>query len=151
MKLGFVNKKKIGDSRPAFRTRTYLLALALALVAPGLAFTGYVMTRYAEAERARVEAQASDAARNLAAAIDLRMSGLIEALRVLAASNDIDPANMRAFQSRAEEMREIIGRNIVLRAPDGQQLVNARMPYGASLPRLQLPADARADRACEHV
>lgn len=144
MKLGFVNKKKIGDSRPAFRTRTYLLALALALVAPGLAFTGYVMTRYAEAERARVEAQASDAARNLAAAIDLRMSGLIEALRVLAASNDIDPANMRVFQSRAEEMREIIGRNIVLRAPDGQQLVNARMPYGASLPRLQLPADARA-------
>jgi two-component sensor histidine kinase/PAS domain-containing protein len=143
MKLSFENKAEIGEGRPAFRTRTYLIALAFALVAPVLVFTGYVLMRYADVERGRIEAQTSDVARNLAAAVDLRISGLIEALRVLAASNDIDPADMRAFQQRAEDMRDIIGRNIVLRAADGQQLVNARIPFGAPLPRLQLPVDAR--------
>ena len=66
------NEKRINiDQRPAFKTRTYLLALVLALVIPSLLFTGYVLMRYADAERARIEAQAEDEARNLAAAVDL--------------------------------------------------------------------------------
>ncbi len=139
------NEKRINiDQRPAFKTRTYLLALVLALVIPSLLFTGYVLMRYADAERARIEAQAEDEARNLAAAVDLRVSGLIEGLRMLAASSNLDESDLSQFHRRVVEMREIIGHNIVLRDVSGQQIVNARVPWGQSLPAMNLPADERA-------
>lgn len=137
-------RKMSQDARPAFSTRTYLLALVLALVIPSLLFTGYVLTRFADAERSRIEQQAADEARNLAAAVDLRVSGLIEALRVLAGSNNLHDADLSQFHRRAVEMREIVGRNIVLRDVSGQQLVNARVPWGEPLPGLTLPADVDA-------
>ncbi|MDB5571495.1 MAG: histidine kinase [Hyphomicrobiales bacterium] len=130
--------------RPAFSARAYLLALVLALVIPGLIFTGYVLMRFASAERARIEEQVQTEARNLSGALDRRIAGLIEALRVLAASSDFENADLDEFHKRATEAREIVGRNIVLRGASGQQLVNARIPRGAELPRLVLPADQRA-------
>lgn len=140
-----VDERKMSlDQRPAFSTRTYLLALVLALVIPSLLFTGYVLTRYADAERSRIEQQATDEARNLAAAVDLRVSGLIEALRVLAGSSNLDEPDVSQFHRRAVEMRDIVGRNIVLRDMSGQQIVNARVPLGEPLPSLKLPADASA-------
>ena len=138
----FSLEKTMPDKRPAFSTRTYLLALVLALVIPSLVFTGYVLMRYAGAERLRIEEQAAVEASNLAAAVDLRVSGLIEALRVLAGSSNLDEPNLSYFHRRAVEMRNIMGRNIVLRDTDGQQIVNARIPWGEPLPRLVLPADA---------
>lgn len=132
------------DKRPAFSTRTYLLALVLALVIPSLLFTGYVLVRYAEAERSRIEEQAAVEARNLAAAVDLRVSGLIEALRVLAGSSNLDDPDLSHFHRRAVEMRNIMGRNIVLRDAFGQQVINAPIPWGEPLPRLALNADASA-------
>ena len=145
MKQGLGKDDKINtDNAPAFKTRTYLLALVLALVIPSLLFTGYVLMRYADAERARIEAQAEDEARNLAAAVDLRVSGLIEGLRMLAGSGNLDETDLSQFHRRAAEMREIVGHNIVLRDVSGQQIVNARVPWGQPLPGMNLPADERA-------
>ncbi len=130
--------------RPAFSTRTYLLALVLALVGPGLLFTGYVLMRYVSAERTSIEEQVAMEARNRSGALERRITGLIEALRVLGASTKLDDDDLESFHRRAIEARDIVGRNIVLRSTTGQQLVNARLPLGLKLPTLILPADQRA-------
>ncbi|HEY8580826.1 MAG TPA: cache domain-containing protein, partial [Beijerinckiaceae bacterium] len=144
--MGFDEADKTDGTQPrrAHRLRAYLALLVLALVLPGLLFTGYVLHRYAEAERARLEAQVSAQAHNVAAAVDRRLGGLLEALRVLAVTSDLSDDDLAAFHRRAVEAREIVGRNIVLRAESGQQLVNARVPWGAPLPVVRLDADRRA-------
>src|SRR5215213_1876732 len=51
-------------------TRAQLVAFALGLVLPILAFVGLVLLEFAASERARVEQSALDKARNTALAID---------------------------------------------------------------------------------
>lgn len=131
------------EKGPALSLRIYLATLVLALVVPGLCFTGYILVRFAAAERARIEKQVDDEAQMLSAAIDRRIGGLMGALRVLATSNELDERDIQRFYRRAAEARAIVGRNIVLRSLDGQQLVNARVSEGEPLPTVNLPADER--------
>lgn len=144
MTFGSTTPAEDETNRPsAWRLRAYLATLVLALVVPGLLFTGFLLDRYAKAERARMEQQVQERASNIAAAVDRRIGGLIEALRVLAMSS-LDEGGVEAFHRRAVEARDIVGRNIVLREASGQQVANARVAWGAPLPRLRLPSDERA-------
>ncbi|MFN3892288.1 MAG: sensor histidine kinase [Beijerinckiaceae bacterium] len=134
--------QKVG--KVSFPARFLLAVLVLAVAAPAILVTGYVLMRYADAERMRLEEQLRDEARAIASAIDARFSSMIEAVQVLALTQEFDPEGLREFHARAERARGVLGRNIVLRELDGQQVVNPRVPWGIPLPRNARDDDRRA-------
>jgi len=122
--------------------RRQLAFFAAALCLPLLAFMAYILFNLAIAERERLEARASEAARDLSAAIDRELLGLTSALEVLAVSPQLQVGDVRGFHAKASQVDDRLGFNAVLRTPDGQQLVNLRRPYGSQLPSTPQPSDA---------
>ena len=133
--------KDKGRKTASFPARFYLVALVLAVAAPSILVTGYLLMRYAEAERARLEEQVRDEARAIASALDRRFASMIEAVQVLALTQDLDRQGLEEFHARAARAKGILGRNIVLRDLDGQQIVNPRASQGQPLPRTLRQAD----------
>ncbi|MDP2355184.1 MAG: HWE histidine kinase domain-containing protein [Beijerinckiaceae bacterium] len=137
-------RKNSVRNRASFPARFYLAALVLAIAAPTLLTTGYVLMRYADAERTRLEEQLRDEARTIVSALDRRFAGLIDAMQVLAQTQEFDPRGLEDFYSRAGRARDVLGRNVILRDLDGLQLVNPRLPWGQPLPRSARPEDKLA-------
>jgi hypothetical protein len=82
-------------------TRAQLVAFALALVLPILAFVGFLLFQFATAERARVEQDALDNARSMALAVDRELGGLAAALNVLASSPLLRSDDLEGFYRQA--------------------------------------------------
>ncbi len=131
----------------ALRRQLALFAAALGL--PILVFVAFILGSLALAERDRIENEAEAAARTLASSVDRELLGLTSALQVLAVSPELFAGDLAAFHARATRLREELGVNAVLRALDGQQLLNVRVPFGEPLPRTPSPNDQQviaADR-----
>lgn len=133
--------KESGRTAASLPARFWLVALVLAVAAPAILVTGYLLMRYAEAERARLEEQVRDEARTIASALDRRFTGMIEAVQVLALTQDFDAPGIEEFRARAARARGILGRNIVLRNLEGRQIVNPRLQRGRPLPGTLRPTD----------
>ena len=124
-----------------FSTQVYLIALVVALIGPGLLFTAILLFRYAGTERARFEQDARENVRGIALSIDRDTAGLVSVLQTLATSPRLKDAEFENFDAQARLVRETVGLDILLRQPDGQQLVNTSVPRGAPLPKTALPFD----------
>jgi PAS domain S-box-containing protein len=129
------------SSESGSSTRAQLVAFALALVLPILAFIGFVLFQFAVSERARVEQSALDKARNMAVALDRELGGFASALNVLASSPALRSGDLEGFYRQAAEVRDRTGYWVVLsdRATN-QQLVNTRVPWGTPLPISAIPS-----------
>lgn len=127
--------------RNGFSTQVYLVALVVALIGPGLLFTGILLMRYASAERARFEQDARENVRGIALSLDRDTAGLVSVLQTLATSPRIREGEFAAFDAQARLVRETIDLDVLLRRPDGQEVVNTGVPSGAPLPTVPLPFD----------
>jgi signal transduction histidine kinase/ActR/RegA family two-component response regulator len=119
-----------------------LVLFALLLALPVLAFAAIALWQFAVSERARLEAQALDAARSARIAVDRELAGLEAALETLSLSRPLREGDLDGFHRQAEEMRAMLGLVAVLRDASGQQLVNPRVPRGQPLPQGNLVAPA---------
>lgn len=119
--------------------RWHLALLAAALALPILAFAGLLLWRTAEAERARLEAEALSVAGAAANAVEREITGLAYALDVLALSARLRSGDLPGFHAQITEIRDRFGLNTVLRDTTGQQLVSARVPWGQPLPVGNIP------------
>ncbi|AWN46355.1 histidine kinase [Methylobacterium terrae] len=133
--------------RDGLSTQVYLVALAIALIGPGLLFTAVLLGRYAALERIRFEQDARESVRGIALSIDRDMAGLVSVLQTLATSPrlrqaGLGPGNLGGFDVQARAVRETTGLELSLRRPDGTQLVNTALPPGAPLPQDPHPEDA---------
>ena len=117
--------------------RVILTGIVFALVFPGLVFCGVLLGRFASAERSRSEAEAQATAVRTADALDRELGSLIGTLRALATSPALADDDLVAFARQVRAIAAVNGQNIVLSDPIGQQLVNTRLPPGASLPRVE--------------
>ncbi len=124
-----------------FSTQVYLVALVIALIGPGLIFTAILLMRYAAAERARFEQDARENVRGIALSIDRDTAGLVSVLQTLATSPRLKDGEFEAFDAQARLVRDAIDLDIVLRKPDGQQVVNTGLKRNATLPLSTLPFD----------
>ena len=136
---------KTKGSGPSYSVPTQLIILALVavLVVPGIAFAGLLLARYAHSERARYELESVDVARAASTALDRYLNGLQTTLQTLSTSAFLAAGDLEAFHQQAERIKSFIGADIGLRRPDGQQLVNTRLPWGAALPATPLAIDAQ--------
>lgn len=125
-----------GRSRPV---RWHLAALAAALALPILGFVATLLWRVSVAERDRLEGEALNTARAASVALDRELTGLASALNVLALSASLQEGDLAAFHRKTVDIQDRLGISAVLRDRTGQQLVNVRSPWGAPLPKANLP------------
>ncbi|WP_407526848.1 sensor histidine kinase [Methylobacterium oryzisoli] len=122
-------------------TQVYLVALAIALIGPGLLFTAVLLVRYASLERTRFEQDARETVRGIALAVDRDTAGLVSVLQTLATSPRLREGEFSTFEAQARAVTGTLGLTLSLRRPDGAQLVNTALPPGAPLPMASRPYD----------
>lgn len=127
--------------RNGFSTQVYLVALVVALIGPGLLFTAILLMRYASAERARFEQDARENVRGISLSLDRDVAGLVSVLQTLATSPRLREGDFSAFDAQARLVRNSIDLDVLLRRPNGQEVVNTGVPRGAPLPVAPLPID----------
>ena len=120
--------------RPSIARR--LVFLVIVAITPIPAFTGILIARYAEMERAGYDEQMLATARALSLAIDREIAAQHAIVLALSGNSDLLDRNWRAFYDRAKSiMGDDTERRIIVFDPSGQQLLNTLIPYGDELPR----------------
>src|SRR5262245_22474786 len=126
-------------------TRLYLFALVTAALVPLLAFTAFLLTRYAASERARFEAEALQMAYHTALVVDAELEKLAAMLQGLASSSALARNELPAFHAEAVRLVHGTDALVVLREPGPRQVLNTQRPYGDELPpAVPIAADALA-------
>lgn len=126
---------------PRFSTHALLVLLIILLLGPGLGFAGFLLLRYASAEQERYTFDALSTARYIAVVIDRDFEGLMSTLGALSTGTRLRTGDFAGFHSQATQVSKIIGADIVLRTPDGQEIVNTARPWGAALSPSHLAID----------
>ncbi len=132
-------------------TQAFLAALVLVLVGPGLVFTGFLLARYADTKRDMYAQEAQNIARQMANAIDRDLTGLLTTLQSVSTSSLLADGDVPGFYAQVSTIKSFIGADLGLRLPDGQMIVNTRLPLGTDLPRANLPIDRRVIETGEPV
>lgn len=115
-----------------------LVVFALVIGLPVLGFCAVALSRYAEAERREAVNLASSVARSLSVEIDKDLAAQLAMLDVLARSPLLVSDELSAFYEMAVLALGRRDVNVVLRDREGQQLLNTREAWAASLPKVPL-------------
>jgi PAS domain S-box-containing protein len=121
--------------------RGHLMVLVAVALLPVLIFAGVMIAALGRQERAAVERGLLDTARALSLAVDRELAASIRSLQLLAQSEHLQSGDLKKFHEQSAAILPAIGvwETVVLTEPSGQQVVNLRRPFGASLPRTGLP------------
>ena len=119
----------------AFSFRAILFTIAIVGIVPTLAFSGFLLTRYADSERARAERALVESTRAIARGIDAQFIAAESALMALRDAPSLETGDLIEFENRLRRTAAQTGRPFALLGPDGQQLINTFLPAGAPLPR----------------
>ena len=121
---------------------SHLVIFTAVLLVPILFFAGILLWEFSKSERARYEQDALETARRLSAVVDRELSKFQGALVGLSTTRQIDLNNQKELFQQAMEVSRFIGSVVVIKDTNGQQLVNTRLGFGATLP-VSLPEGDR--------
>jgi signal transduction histidine kinase len=114
--------------------RTFMVGLILVIVLPLLAFSAFLVLRSAEHEQEIMANTVRERTQAAAAAVDQEIGLLRARLFAIAASRHLQAGNLASFHAQASEVARELGLTIVLSDPDGQEIINTRVPFGGKLP-----------------
>jgi PAS domain S-box-containing protein len=124
-------------SRP--RPLAHFVSLLLfAMFLPTLVLGAVVVSRVGLLDRGRANQQALQVALSVSADIDREIDGGIETLVALATSVALRQGDLSQFYEQAAQTMRYRQLHVLLRALDGQQILNTRVPYGAPIPKQDL-------------
>lgn len=124
--------------------RFWLTCLVIGCVLPATLGSAFLFTISYRQQQAILERNTIATARALMQAIDAELFGVQSALQVLAASQRLASGDLASFYRQANEaLPNIAGNYIVITDSTGQQRLNTLKPFGASLPKVPLSAQAR--------
>jgi len=129
----------------AYPLKWHLVLLVTGALLPVVAFAIVIVHQLSVGEREATERRTLVAARNLAEAVEQETSGTIRILEALAASEQLEQRNLDAFYREAVRVlgSQPTWSTIILLTPEGQQILNARQPFGAILPLTNEPDSLR--------
>ena len=108
--------------------------MAAAVLLPLVLLSAIALGLLLKAEREAAQRSVQETARLISLAVDQELASAESALRVLAGSAYLAKGDLGSFYAQAVKARTSEDAWILLYAPDGQQLVNTRLPFGAELP-----------------
>jgi signal transduction histidine kinase len=139
-------------SRRVPRLRTHLVALALVVLLPMLAFAAIASWATLRSARDASEARLLETARALSAALDNVITAHVAALTALAAAPDAQPGgDLERLRVQAAITGAALGSAVIVFAPDGAQLLNTQVPPGAPLPGAGAPLGSLAANGLRRV
>lgn len=120
----------------AMKLRTFLLAVIGLTLVTMLVVAGTAIWWAHQDERRAMEQALLYHARSLTVAVDREVETSLAGLRGLAASGDLDAADLRRFYEQARLAREASPRwlTVSLADPSGRQVLNLLRPLGSPLP-----------------
>lgn len=118
------------------RIRSRLLLLVLAVLVPAVVGAAIGIGYIYREEQKLYRQSMRETARALALVLDREMATREAVLRTLAASPALDNQDFESFHRQAQSVANERNAAILLSDHDGRQIVNTRLPYGASLPRM---------------
>lgn len=124
--------------RPGRSINFRLVLLVLSILLPAVLLVGGLIWRIGQLDRVRADQQALQLARGVAADLDREADGWIETLLALASSPSLLRGDLEQFHRQASETLRFRQLHALVRMPDGQQIMNTRVPFGALLPRSPL-------------
>src|SRR5580704_3594439 len=119
--------------RGRYSVRVYAIAIALIILAPALILAGYFATWSARSERAQLEQNAKDEAREATAAIERDIIGTQNVLVTLASSPFLQIGDIEGFYRQAADVSQQVGLQLVLHDRHLNQLANTAFPWGTAL------------------
>ena len=127
--------------------RIWLLLLSFVSAAPIALFSSYAVFQFAQHQRREVTQSLDEHARIAATAIGLRLEALVASLTTLAQSDAAQRGDLRTLHATARRVqsRQPGVAAIVLIGPDGGNLFNSNLDWGAALP--VIPAQESTRRA----
>lgn len=114
--------------------RLSILLIALAASLPLLALAGLLAQGYVRAETERFERSIRDATVAVALAVERDLTASMTVLRTLATSQALQAGDLATFHAQALAVRDLLGANVILRTPEGRQLVSTFHRWGDPLP-----------------
>lgn len=111
-------------------SRAIAVAIVAVIIIPGMLFAAFLLQRFAQSERARYDAEAREVARAATSLLDSKLQGWKTTLHTLGTSENLRQGNLEAFYRQTLRVKELVGADIGLRAPDGTQIMNTRVPFG---------------------
>lgn len=108
------------------------IALPAALLGIALVYQAYRNEREALARHMLTTARA------ISALVDQELAESASLLQVLSTSSRLVQNDLIGFDARARFLMKDSDRWLILLRPDGQQLINTRLPIGTALPRVEL-------------
>ncbi len=135
------------SDRYGYSVRAHLAIYTVALVTPVLFFAAFLFWQVAATERARIESEASNGSKSIAAALDREFAGLFASIDVMSLSANLQSGDFEAFHRQAAVLDRRQNITMILTDMSGQQLVNSQMPWGTPLPRTNVQFDPAALQA----
>ena len=134
------------------KLRSQLMLLALAALLPVAVLAAILGAFLIDQQRETFRRGTQDRVRALTTAVDAELNGSIDVLRALANVRSIDEGNLRLFRETAAQIlkEQDNWATINLALPDGQQIVNMRIPEGEPLPRIP-PSDESVARVVQFL
>ena len=120
------------------RLRAYLLFLSLLTLLPVVVFAGMVGYFLLHEQRETFRRGAEDRTLAVLTAVDNELAGSVSALTALATLPSLDTGDLADFREQAQRIlaAQPDWQNINVALPDGQQVMNLRVPAGAPLPNI---------------
>jgi signal transduction histidine kinase/ActR/RegA family two-component response regulator len=121
------------------KLRSHLVALTLVALVP-VAMLAVILGMFlVEKQRETFRRGTEERVLAISTAVDSELKGSIDTLRALAQVSSLDRGDLRLFRESAAQVlaSQEHWLTINLAFPDGQQLMNARIPEGTPLPKLQ--------------
>jgi PAS domain S-box-containing protein len=106
--------------------RAHVVILVVACILPMIAFSGFAVMHYANAQREANNRQILNTARALSAAMDVEFKGAEAALSALATSPALRDGNLREFYGQAARVAVDHEAWVVLVEPTGRVILNTR-------------------------
>ncbi|MES2563606.1 MAG: sensor histidine kinase, partial [Pseudomonadota bacterium] len=125
------------------KLRSYLVLLAIGMLAPILVLSAIALTTLMREERKAAERGVQETAHSISLAVDREIAGAAAALRVLANSPSLARRDFAGFYELAKQARTNDNAWILLSDRNASQLLNTRAPFGAPLPRRAAPENIK--------
>jgi signal transduction histidine kinase/ActR/RegA family two-component response regulator len=115
---------------PALSFRTILFLIGIAGILPAVAFSGYLLKRFADNEQVRAERALIEGAKGIARGIDAQFLAAEASILSLRGSVLPDADNIAEFEKRLRRTATETGRDFVLVDQDGRLLINTLLKEG---------------------
>jgi hypothetical protein len=117
------------------KLRTFYFLLASSIVVPVALFCGMALNLLQEAQTGSAIGRIEQSASLTALMIDADIHRAQSVIKVLGNSHALADGDLAAFHQEALAANAGAGAWVILYDPSGQQIVNTRLPFGATLPK----------------